>query len=58
MAAMTMTEPQLDALQDDECLPTPAQQALAEQRLAEMIADPDASESVESLIAFLESRYQ
>jgi len=56
---MTMTEPQIEALQDDDdFLPTPAQQALAEQRLAEMIANPEICISGEDLIAYLERRYK
>jgi len=53
---MTMTEPQIEALQDDDgFLPTPAQQALAEQRLAEMIANPSMCMTGDEFIAWLES---
>jgi len=53
-----ITELQTEMLNDDDdYLPTDEQQELAEQRLAEMIADPDCCESAESLIAYLESRY-
>jgi len=40
---------------DDGPFPTAGQQALAEQRLAEMMADPSNCEPVESLIAYAKS---
>lgn len=47
--------PRLSHFEDDGPVPTPAQQALAEQRLAEMIADPSSCESIDSLVAYAKS---
>jgi len=53
---MALIEPtEIVDFEDIEMLPTSAQQALAEQRLAEMINDPSTCESVESLIAYAKS---
>jgi len=53
---MTLAEPLPELAShdgDDESLPTCEQQALAEKRLAEMLADPSLGESFESFDAFL-----
>jgi len=52
---MTIGEPQLDFLHDDDFLPTPAQQAMAEQRLAEMLANPSMCMTEEEFDDFLDN---
>jgi len=55
---MTLADPLPDAAMDadDYLLPSSGQMALAEKRLAEMIADPTCREPLDDLLAYLASR--
>jgi len=56
---MTLAEPLPEVAtqdRDDDLLPTRAQQALAEKRLAEMLADPSKREPLSALLAYLNAR--
>jgi len=53
---MTMTEPnRVATFNDADLVPTPAQQAMAEQRLAEMLANPSICMTEEEFDDFLDN---